>query len=119
MIIVSEGLNKWVYRQLQTNGWSMRELGRRGRLSPSFISAVLSGKKEPGPKFYQAVAKAFDMTLEAIEQLDHDGTLPHNRADEDLSKDLLQVARTLSSEDLKDVLDYALYRSRRSKDQPL
>lgn len=119
MIIVSEGLNKWVYRQIQSNGWTMNELARRSKLSSGYVSAVLSGKKEPGPKFYQGVSKAFGLTIEAIEQLDHDGTLPHNRADEDLSKDLIEVTKKLSSEDLKDVLDYALYRLRRSKDQPL
>lgn len=115
MIIVSEGLNKWVYRQLQSNGWSMRELGRRGSLNPSYISGVLSGKQEPGPKFYQGVAKAFDMTLEAIEQLDRDGTLPHNRASEQIYQDLAEVAKKLPDEELREVLDYALYRFWKSK----
>lgn len=119
MDTVSDSLNKWVHKQINAYGWSMRELGRRSGLSPSYISDVLAGKQEPGAKFYQGVAGAFDLTIESIEQLDREGVLPKNRAIEQDYQDLMEMAKKLSPDDLKDVLDYTIYRLRRSKNKPL
>lgn len=119
MDVVSESLNKWVYKQLQVKGWSMRELGRRGDLNSSYISAVLSGKQEPGPKFYQGIAKAFEVTLESVEQLDRQGEIPQSRLDHPTFRQLMEVAQKLNLEDLQEVLDYAIHRLRKSKNLPL
>ena len=97
----------------------MRELGRRGDLSSGYLSNVLSGKQEPGPKFYQGIAKAFGVTLESVEQLDENGEIPQSRLDHPKFKELVEVAQKLTFEDLQEVLDYAIYRLRKSKNLPL
>ena len=96
----------------------MRELGRRAGISHTQISDVLSRKEEPGPKFYQGIAKAFGVPLESVEQLDENGEIPQSRLDHPKFKELVEVGQKLTLEDLQEVLDYAIYRLRKSKNLP-
>ena len=79
---MGDDLNRWVEAKLKDYGWSIRELARRGGLSNSYISQVLSGRAQPGAKFYQGMAKAFDLPISVIELLDREGTIPTNEDDE-------------------------------------
>jgi len=108
-------LNQWVINQLNRNGWSIRELSRRGEFSQSYISAVLSGKQDPGPKSYQGISKAFGITLESVERLDNEGEVPESRLNDPALKELLELAQSLPLSDLQEVLDYASYRLKKSK----
>ena len=117
-MLVSETLNKWLHQQLRSRGWTMNELARRSNLSSGFVSQVLSGKKEPGAKFYQGIAEALDMTAEGIERLDQEGVIPESRKNDPVYLELLGLAQRLSPADLKEVLDYAVYRFRKSKNLP-
>lgn len=112
-------LISWVNGQLKTKAWSMRELARRGKISPATVSKVLSGEENPGAKFYQGVARAFGVTLESVERLERDGTIPQSLLNDPAYRDLIELAQELTDEDLSDVLDYATYRLRRSKNLPL
>lgn len=109
----------WVNQELKIRSWSMRELARRADISASTVSRVLSREENPGPKFYQGVARAFGYTLESVERLEFDGTIPQSRLDDPAYKDLMELAQKLNEEDLSDVLDYATYRFRRSQNLPL
>jgi transcriptional regulator with XRE-family HTH domain len=115
---VGELLRRWVIEQLDKSGWSMRELARRASIDPSTISKVLSGEENPGPKFYQGVARAFGVTLESVERLDRDGIIPRNRIDDPDYKDLMEIAQNLTDDDLHEVLDYATYKLKKSKSIP-
>ncbi len=107
---MGESLKKWVINQLNTSGWSISELARRGRLNQSYVSAVLSGRKEPGPKFYQGMSRAFGVTLESVERLETDGVIPESRMDDPAYLELMEVAQSLTDSDLQEVLHYASYR---------
>ena len=85
---MGEKLNQWVIDKLNTYGWSISELSRRGDLNQSYVSSVLSGKKQPGPKFYQGISKAFGVTLESVERLENSGVIPTSRLDDPILKDL-------------------------------
>jgi transcriptional regulator with XRE-family HTH domain len=63
MLIMTDRLNKWIIDNLNKNGWAMNELARRGNLTSSYVSMVLSGRSEPGPKFYLGVSKAFGIPI--------------------------------------------------------
>ena len=102
-------LIKWVNGQIQQKGWTMNELARRSGLSSGYTSQVLSGKKDPGPKFYQGIAKAFNVTLESVEQLDQSGGQPIT-PDEAALAELSQIAQKLPPADLREILEYARYR---------
>lgn len=88
----------------------MRELARRASLSNAYVSNVLSGKQEPGAKFYQGIARAFGVTLESVQLLEANSTIPERRLDNAPYRELIEIAQTLSDENLKEVLDYAAYR---------
>lgn len=114
-----QDLISWINEQIKTRGWSISELARRGDLNQSYVSAILNKKQNPGARFYQGVARALGVTLESIERLERDGTIPQSRLDDPAYRDLMELAQKLTDEDLLDVLDYATYRLRRSKNLPL
>lgn len=113
-----QDLIKWVNEQINHKGWTMRELARRGEISITSVSQVLSGKAGPGAKFFQAMSKAFGVTLESVERLEGVGTLPQNRLNDPDLKDLMELAQKLSQEDLAEVLYYATYRYNHPKQSP-
>lgn len=115
---MGEKLIEWVTAEYQQRGWTMNELARRGGLSSAYVSHVLSGRSQPGPKFFQGVSRAFEITLESVEQLNANGQTPTPNPNEPLTKDLVEIAKLLPLEDLLEVRDYALYRLRRSKNTP-
>lgn len=84
MEFMGKELNEWVTAKYQQAGWSMRELARRAGVSQATVSDVLSGKKNPGAKFYYGMAKAFNLPVAAIERLDMDGIDPEPEIEDDL-----------------------------------
>lgn len=61
MGFMGKELNEWIEIKLRERGWSISELARQADLNNSFVSHVLSGRANPGPKFYQGMARAFDL----------------------------------------------------------
>jgi transcriptional regulator with XRE-family HTH domain len=59
---------KWVTEEYQGRGWTMRELSRRSGLSISYVSAIVSGDKEPGAKLFLGLSKAFGIPINEIER---------------------------------------------------
>lgn len=117
-MLMRQDLIKWVNDQMLSKGWSMRELARRGDISATAISDVLSKKREPGAKFFQAMSRALGVTLESVERLEQVGAIPKNRLNEPDLKDLIEIAQKLSDEDLSEVLYYATYRYNHPKHSP-
>lgn len=109
-MLMRQDLIKWVNEQIRVRGWSMREFARRGDISATAISDILSQKRDPGAKFFQAAAKAFGVTLESVERLEQAGTIPENRLNDPDLKDLMELAQKLSADDLSEVLYYVTYR---------
>lgn len=109
---MGENLNEWIKRMLQEKGWSMRELGRRSGLSGSFISRVLDQKNEPGDKFYRGIAKAFDLTADAVERLDRDGVQPESIDDAPITlREAWEIMSKLNLRQQWELLRYARYLS--------
>jgi transcriptional regulator with XRE-family HTH domain len=59
----------WIAKEYQDRGWTMRELSRRSRLSISYISAVVSGDKEPGGKLFLGLAQGFNIPVDKIQRI--------------------------------------------------
>lgn len=118
-MLMRQDLIKWVNQELRNRGWSISELARRGGVNQSYISAVLSGRQNPGPKFYLSVSRAFGFTSESLERLEANGVIPQSNINSVVYQDLLEIAKELSLEDLTEVRDYAIYRMRKSKNLPL
>lgn len=86
----------------------MRELSRRGDLSPSYVSDILAGRQEPGVKFYVGIAKAFGLTMTEVERLAQNGEIPSKPAE--IVKEISQLAQELPDEEKRLVYDFAKWR---------
>lgn len=86
----------------------MRELARRGDLAATYVSNVLSGKQEPGPKFYMGVSKAFGLTMTQVERLAQAGEIPSKPAE--IVNEITQLAQELPDEEKRLVYDFAKWR---------
>jgi transcriptional regulator with XRE-family HTH domain len=104
---MSEYLVKWITDRLTENSWSMRELSRRSGITHSYISKVLSGKVEPGAKFYLGVAQAFELSIEALQSLDEGLPFP---PDDAVCDELVAIVNKLPPAVRREVLAYAHFR---------
>lgn len=73
-VSVSTKFGTWILRELDRRGWSQSEAARRGGISSTSISMVISGKMNPEIKFYRGVSRAFNLPLEDV--LRQAGVLP-------------------------------------------
>ena len=64
----------WLSRELDERGWSQSEAARRGQISGTMISMVLSEQARPGLDFMRGIARAFNIPLEDVFRLA--GVLP-------------------------------------------
>ncbi len=102
-------LREWITQKINGYGWSISELARRSDLSVGYTSRVISGQQKPGAKFYQGVAKAFDLTLEAIERLDREGIDPVSPDDPHTLDSILEIIKKMTPEQRRKVLEYAIF----------
>ena len=51
----------WLNSELYVRGWSQSEFARRGGISSSQVSLVLSGQSAPGDRFLKALSEAFEL----------------------------------------------------------
>ena len=50
----------WLNQQIEAKGWTYAVIARRGGISKSMVSRVVSRQSQPGLEFCKAVAKALD-----------------------------------------------------------
>lgn len=70
-----ESFARWINSELDKRGWSRSEAARRGEISDSMFSKVISGYANPGLNFCRGVSRAFAVPLEDVFRLA--GILPH------------------------------------------
>lgn len=99
-------LSAFLNEELTKRGWSQRELARRSGLSPTSISEVMAGVRGPGKRFCQAVAKALQIPPERIFQ---EAGIIEAPPDTLLFQELTNVAKILSEENQRKLLEYAQF----------
>jgi transcriptional regulator with XRE-family HTH domain len=62
-------LTPWLIRELDTRGWSQRELGRRAGISQTTVSQVLSYQRQPTWDFCASIARAFRVPEDEVFRL--------------------------------------------------
>lgn len=82
----------WINIELESRGWSQRELARRSRLSSTTISKIISGHAKPGWDFCVAIAKPLEVSPEKLFQLA--GLLP-SKPEEDEGIDGEEMLREI------------------------
>jgi transcriptional regulator with XRE-family HTH domain len=107
----SNEFSDWLSGEVETRGWSFRELSRRAGVSSSAVSQVVTQTTFPGPSFCNGVARAFGLPPETVFR--KAGLLPPLAEDARLYRELTEAVGRLSADGRKDVLEYALMRYRR------
>ena len=77
----------WLQQELKTRGWDMAELARRGGITRSQISKLMSGERNPGPNTCSAIARAFHIPAEEVFR--RAGVLPKSRKGSEGADELL------------------------------
>jgi transcriptional regulator with XRE-family HTH domain len=60
---VKNDFPNWLMQEMEKRGWNQSELAEKAGMTPTAISDVLKGKRNPGLQFCKGVARAFDVTL--------------------------------------------------------
>ena len=83
--LVNTTFANWILREIDSRGWNQSELARRSGLSPTAVSDVLSGRRNPGIVFCDGVAQAFKIPSAEVYKIA--GLLPVDElSDPSLSK---------------------------------
>lgn len=56
----------WFNQEIKKRGWAYADVARRGGISRSTISKIISGQSQPGPDFCKAVSRAFGIRDEFV-----------------------------------------------------
>ena len=116
---MSDTLRVWITQKIEKRGWSYRELARQANISHALISRTLSGDMTPSADFCIKVAQALDVSPEMVLRLA--GILPAappaTLADDAALQELVELARTLSSDKRKELLRYTRYLLQSSQDE--
>ncbi|RIK37432.1 MAG: hypothetical protein DCC55_24360 [Chloroflexi bacterium] len=103
---MANNLSVYLNKELDRRGWSQRELARRAGLSPTSISEVMAGKRGPGKRFCQAVAKALHVPPERILQ---EAGIIEPPPDSALFHKLTTVAKRLNEQNQQKLVEYAQF----------
>lgn len=108
---MSEALRLWLSQELDRRGWSHRELARNTGFSQSLVSKTLSGERNPSADFCIKVAQVLGESPETLLRLA--GILPPgppaSPSDNPTLQELVELARNLPPEQLKELLRYTHY----------
>jgi len=56
----------WLRKELQERDWSQNELARRAGFTSAGVSLVMTGERNPGPEFCQAIARVLKLPQEEV-----------------------------------------------------
>ena len=65
----------WLLIELRNRGWSQADLARSADLNRSVINKLLNGQSSPSPLTLEAIARAFNLTVESVYRIA--GLLPN------------------------------------------
>lgn len=65
---MAEPFGEWLRKELEIRGMIPADLVRATKLSPSYVSNLLNGNRNPGPKACMKIAKAFHLTAVDVMQ---------------------------------------------------
>lgn len=99
---------RWLEKEIEAKGWTIRELARRAGLTHVTISNVLNGARNPGVDFCLGVAKAFRMPPELVFR--RAGILPdRDNIEEELYNRFRAYVEALSPERREELLRYVMF----------
>jgi transcriptional regulator with XRE-family HTH domain len=108
---MSDGLKVWLSRELEKRRWSQRELARQSGISQPLISQTMSGEVSPSAEFCIKIAQALDESPEIVLRLAGilPPALPALPSDPPALQEMVELARRLTPEQLREALNYIRY----------
>lgn len=91
----------WLREELNKRDWSQSELARRGNISASMVSMVLSGTSKPGANFCAGVARALNLSPEAVMQ---QAGILKKRPQQTQTSEFLEIIKLLNEDDLNHLI---------------
>lgn len=112
---MSDQFRQWLTSEMERRRYSQGALAKAIGMSRPFVTRVLSGDKAPSVDFCLKVAQAFE--LSPVLLLVKAGILPAAPESEDdpTIQEITDIARSLPSEDQKEILEYVRFRYHRRK----
>lgn len=108
-------LSTWLQSKIDEKGWTNRELARRMSTSNTTVNAVLNEERSPSFEFCMKLADLFtDVTAYEILIM---GKLLPTPGGELTFQQLREIVSQLSPDQRQEVLDYALWRLERQKEE--
>jgi len=101
----SNDFSSWLAGEIESHGYTLRELDRLSETSHATISRVLSGARNPGSDFCTAIATAFHLPPELVFR--KAGLLPSQPQGEDRLAKLNTIYHALTSADRATLLRVA------------
>jgi transcriptional regulator with XRE-family HTH domain len=98
-------LVSWVNDEIAERGWSMRELARRGNISHSSVSLVLSGQRKATHEFCEAIATATGTPVTTVLRMA--GLLPRYETRQELVDEILYYFDRMDSGKQRDLIAIA------------
>lgn len=103
----------WLDEEMALRNWRPADLVRASGISSGTLSHIYAGTRKIGPEVATAIATALDLSPEYVFR--KAGLLPEARApDRDPSfQEILEIMRGMTTDERREVVDYALFRARR------
>ncbi|MDY7076794.1 MAG: helix-turn-helix transcriptional regulator [Chloroflexota bacterium] len=100
---MKDDLASWLDRELETRGWSIREMARRAGVSHTAIASTLNRKGRPSADLCVAIADA--LGVPAVEVVQRAGILPPDPPETAAWRRLNEMWVRLPDEDQKHILE--------------
>lgn len=112
-----ENFAGWLESELAARNWRPADLAKRSALPQATISNILNGNRDIGPKVAVMIADALE--LSPVYVFRRAGLLPPEEGTPaDFSFDeILEIMKNLPPAERREIVDYALFRFRRSRDR--
>lgn len=109
----SEKFIQWLLEELNQRGWSQADLARRSRITPTQISRILSGSRNPGTEALTAIAGALNVPAAMLFQLA--GVLPPESASPPDLDEWVHLYKSLPKDDREELIQLARMKVERRK----
>jgi transcriptional regulator with XRE-family HTH domain len=86
----------WFNQQIEAKGWTYADIAKRGVISKSMVSRVVSEQSQPGLEFCKAVARAFEIPADFV--LRRAGLIDPLPPAVEEEQEILHIVRSLSPE---------------------
>lgn len=93
LAMTKENLSTWLAKQVETRGWSLRELARRASVSHTAIARAVSGETTPDANTCVGIARALGEQPEHVLRLA--GYLPSLPPEATEEKEVISIFRSL------------------------